>query len=295
MSRDSIQAYLNEIGRYPLLTKAQEVSLGAQIQLWISIQDKEESDYTIEDRKIAKIGMRAKAKFINCNLRLVVNVARKYIRHCRTLDFMDLIQEGNLGLVRAIEKFDPTRGYAFSTYAYWWIRQSIQRSIQTNDCCIRLPIGVHDSVHKIKKTAELLSKKIGREPTLVEIAEEINMKVAEVKSVLDAPMTLMSLDKSIGEDETGGAMVDAIPDTRNSNTLEDAEVRINIEDAYMAIDRYLDEQTKFIVLERSKDPPTTWRELCKTTNMTKSKLQAIEKEGLRRCALLLSIRKKIEV
>lgn len=294
MSRDSTQAYLNEIGRYPLLTKAQEVSLGTQIQLWISIQNKDESEYTAEDRKIVRTGRRAKAKFINCNLRLVVNVARKYVRHCKTLDFMDLIQEGNLGLVRAIEKFDPTRGYAFSTYAYWWIRQSIQRSIQTNDCCIRLPIGVHDSAHKIKKTAELLSKRLGREPTLLEIAEEANMKVAEVKSVLDAPMTLMSLDKSVGEEDAGNTMVDIIPDTKNSNTLEDAETRINISDAYMAIDRYLDEQTKFIVLERSKDPPTTWRELCETTKMTKSKLQTIEKEGLRRCALLLSIKKKME-
>ena len=295
MSRDSTQAYLNEIGRYPLLTKAQEVSLGAQIQLWISIQDKDESEYTNEDRKIARVGKRAKAKFINCNLRLVVNVARKYIRHCRTLDFMDLIQEGNLGLVRAIEKFDPTRGYAFSTYAYWWIRQSIQRSIQTNDCCIRLPIGIHDAVHKIKKTAELLSKKNGREPTLEEIADEAKMKVSEVKAALDAPMTLMSLDKAVGEEEGNSTMIDVIPDIKNSNTLEDAEVRLNIVDAYMAIDRYLDEQTKFVVLERSKSPPTTWRELCETTSLTKSRLQAIEKEGLRRCALLLSIKKKIEM
>lgn len=294
MSRDSTQAYLNEIGRYPLLTKAQEVSLGTQIQAWIAIQGKEESLLSEQDKKIARIGRRAKSKFINCNLRLVVNVARKYVRHCKTLDFMDLIQEGNLGLVRAIEKFDPTRGYAFSTYAYWWIRQSIQRSIQMTDYCIRLPIGIHESVHKITKTVERLSKTLGREPTLQEIADEAQLKLEDVKSVLDAPRTLTSLDKSVGDGDGPNTIGDLIEDSKNSNTIEDAEIRINILDAYTAIDRYLDEQTKFIVLERSKDPPTTWKELSAITKMSKSKLQGIEKEGLRRCALLLSIKKKIE-
>ena len=292
--RDSTQAYLNEIGRYPLLTKAQEVALGTQIQAWIVVQEKGELDYTEEDIKITRVGKRAKAKFINCNLRLVVNVARKYARHCKTLDFMDLIQEGNLGLVRAIEKFDPTRGYAFSTYAYWWIRQSIQRAIQTNDCCIRLPIGIHESIGKIKKTIEILSKRLGREPTIQEIAIEIEIAVDEVKNIIDAPRSLVSLDRVAGENEIGSAIVDIIPDERNSNTIDDAELRINIDDAYMAIDHYLDERTKFVVLERSKDPPTTWKELSATMNISKGKLQVMEKEGLRRCALLLAIRKRIE-
>lgn len=293
--RDSTQAYLNEIGRYPLLTKAQEVSLGTQIQAWILIQDKDESEHTDEDRKAIRVGRRAKAKFINCNLRLVVNLARKYTRSCKTLDFMDLIQEGNLGLVRAIEKFDPTRGYAFSTYAYWWIRQSIQRAIQTNDCCIRLPIGIHESLAKIKKTVELLSKKLGREPTIQEIAEEADIRIDDVKSAVDAPRTLISLDKIAGDNENGSTIIEIIPDERNSNTIDDAEIRINITDAYMAIDRYLDEKTRFVVLERSKDPPTTWKELSAEMNISKGKLQVMEKEGLRRCALLLAIKKKIEI
>jgi len=293
MSRDSIQAYLNEIGRYPLLTKAQEVSLGVQIQAWIAIGEKEE--YTDEERKIQRIGMRAKAKFISCNLRLVVNVARKYVRFCNTLDFMDLIQEGNLGLVRAIEKFDPTRGYAFSTYAYWWIRQSIQRSIQTNDYCIRLPIGIHEAMHKIKKISELLTKELGREPTLQEVAIRANIKMDDVKTALNAPKMVISLDKAVGNEEGHSAIVDLIPDDKSSNTIEDAEVRINTADAYMAIDRYLDEQAKYVILERSKDPPTSWKELASITGVSKTKLQVIEKEGLRRCALLLAIKNRIEV
>lgn len=294
MSRDSIQAYLNEIGRYPLLTKAQEISLGTQIQAWIAIQEKEESAHTSEDIKVARIGKRAKSKFINCNLRLVVNVARKYARYCKTLDFMDLIQEGNLGLVRAIEKFDPTRGYAFSTYAYWWIRQSIQRSIQTNDCCIRLPIGVHESIYKATKAVEKLSKQLGRDPTVQEIAEEAGIKIDDVKNALNAPRTLISLDKPVGDHDARGSMVELIEDTKNSNPIEDIENKINLADAYMAIDSYLDEQTKFVILERSKDPPTTWKQLSAVTGLSKGRLQAIEREGLQRCVLLLSIKNKIK-
>lgn len=293
MSRDSIQAYLNEIGRYPLLSKAQEVALGVQIQAWMAIGEKEQ--YTEEERRIQRVGMRAKAKFISCNLRLVVNVARKYVRFCSTLDFMDLIQEGNLGLVRAIEKFDPTRGYAFSTYAYWWIRQSIQRSIQTNDYCIRLPIGIHEAMHKIKKINEVLTKELGREPTLQEIAERANIKIDDVKTAINAPRMMISLDRSAREEEGGSAIVDLIPDLKTSNTIEDAERRINMADAYMAIDHYLDEQARYVILERSKDPPTTWKELVKLTGVSKGRLQTIEKEGLRRCALLLAIKNKIEV
>lgn len=295
MSRDSIQAYLNEIGRYPLLTKAQEIHLGTQVQALIVILEKDESTYTSEDRIAIKIGNRAKAKFIKCNLRLVVNVARKYVRQCNTLDFMDLIQEGNFGLVRAIEKFDPTRGYAFSTYAYWWIRQAIQRAIQANDCCIRLPVGVYESVHKVKRAIEDLSKRLGREPTVQEIAQEIDAKVEDVRSAIEAPRMLVSLDKVIGDHEGSGAIIDVIEDTKNSNSIEDAELRTNIADVYMAIENYLDEQSRFVILERSKDPPTTWRELAAIMKIPKTRLQAIEKEGLQRCALLISLKSKIDM
>lgn len=294
MSRDSTQAYLNEIGRYPLLTKAQEIYLGTQVQALILILERDESTYTDQDRIAIKMGERAKAKFIKCNLRLVVNVARKYVRQCKTLDFMDLIQEGNFGLVRAIEKFDPTRGYAFSTYAYWWIRQSIQRSIQTNDCCIKLPVGVFESIHRTSRAIEELSKELGREPTIQEISEKIKVKADDVRCALEAPRMMISLDKMIGEGESGGTIIDVIEDTKNSNSIEDAELRTNISDAYMAINTYLDEQTRFVILERSKSPPTTWRELAAITKISKTKLQAMEQEGLQRCALLLSLKNKIE-
>ena len=295
MARDTTQAYLNEIGRYPLLTKTQEVILGTQVQAWMNIKDKDESEYTEEERRIAKIGQRAREKFIKCNLRLVVNVARKYAGRCNTLDLMDLVQEGNIGLARAVEKFDPTRGYAMSTYAYWWIRQAIQRAMQFSELAIRLPIGVHDAIVKITKAAEELTKKNAIEPTLEEISKETGLEISQIKAILDVPKASVSLDKQVTESNTSNSLIEVISDTQHSNTIDDAERRIAIEDTYSAIENYLDEETKFIILERLKDPPTPWKEICSTAKITRGRAQLMEKAGLERCALLLRIKNRFEL
>jgi RNA polymerase primary sigma factor len=295
MANDAIKSYLNEIGRYPLLTKTQEVMLGTQVQAWMAIRDREESGYTEEDKKIARIGRKAREKFIKCNLRLVVNIARKYTNRCNSLDLMDLVQEGNLGLARAVEKFDPTRGYAMSTYAYWWIRQAIQRSMQFADLTIRLPIGIHDSTFKIKRSIEELSKHLGREPTLSEISERTDLTVDEIRVIMSAPRALSSLDKCANEIEEGATLIEIIADEKNSNTIEDAEARANVEDLYAAIDEYLDGMTKMIVLERAKDPPTPWRDICEMTGMSRGRLQKMEQAGINRCALLLRVKKNLRV
>jgi RNA polymerase primary sigma factor len=295
MARDATQAYLNEIGRYPLLTKTQEVILGTQVQAWMNIKDKDENQYTEEERRIARIGRRARDKFIKCNLRLVVNVARKYVPRCNSLDLMDLVQEGNVGLARAVEKFDPTRGYAMSTYAYWWIRQAIQRSMQFSDATIRLPIGIHESVIKITKTTERLTKELGREPTLEEISIELEIAIPEIKTILDAPRASTSLDKQANESDGSSPLIELISDSKHSNTIEDAEQRIAIEDAYAAIESYLDETTQYVIFERMKEPPTPWKEICEITKMTRGRLQLMEKTGLQRCALLLRIKNRFDL
>jgi RNA polymerase sigma factor (sigma-70 family) len=295
MARDAIQAYLNDIGRYPLLTKAQEVMLGTQVQAWMAIQDKDRSEYTQEELRIEKIGKRAREKFINCNLRLVVNIARKYIRHARTLDFMDLVQEGNIGLARAVEKFDPTRGYAMSTYAYWWIRQAIQRAMQSSDSTIRLAISIHESLFAIKRASEILSKENGRDATLKEISEYTGMDLEMIQSALDAPVAQISLDRTCRDADDSSSILDMIADPRNSNTLEDAEDRLNIEAMYVAFHEYLDENTRYVILERNKEKPATWGELSKKMNLSRGKLQLMEKKGLQKCALLLSVKMKLNL
>lgn len=295
MARDATQSYLNEIGRYPLLTKGQEILLGTQIQAWMAIREKDEDQYTDEEKKIARIGRRARDKFIKCNLRLVVNIARKYVPRCSSLDLMDLVQEGNLGLARAVEKFDPTRGYAMSTYAYWWIRQAIQRSMQFADLAIRLPIGIHEASIKIARTVEAFSKEFGREPSVFEISEKSGLSAEEIRITLTAPKALISLDKQCEDSETSSTLIDVISDNQHSNTIEDTEQKINLEDIHYAIDNYLDEITRFVILERMKDPPSTWKEICDKTNLNRSRLQLIEKAGLQRCAMLLKVKNRLDL
>ena len=295
MANDSVSTYLNAIGKYPLLTKSQEVLLGSQIQAWIAIRSKDRSTYTHEDRMVERLGKRAKDKFVTCNLRLVVNIAKKYARYCKTLDLMDLVQEGNIGLIRAVEKFDPTRGYAMSTYAYWWIRQSIQRAIQFGDLTIRLSINVHEAIAKIKKTIEELSRETGIDPTLEEVAEASGIELDEIKLILAAPKTTFSLDKRIGGQEDGLNIMETIPDEKNLNTLEEIELETNMADMTFAINNYLDEKTKIVILSRNQETPIPWKKLSKEMGVSIEKLQAMEKDGIKKCSMLLSIKRKLSI
>src|SRR5210317_2231381 len=140
---DTLRDYLNQIGKIPLLTAAEEIELGHAIQKMIAVQTDQPSK---EEQRILRIGKRAKERMIKGNLRLVVGVAKKYKHLTNRLTMHDLVQEGNIGLIRAVELFDPARGYKFSTYAYWWIRQGIMRSIQVHDRIIKLPTGAGDAL-----------------------------------------------------------------------------------------------------------------------------------------------------
>jgi RNA polymerase primary sigma factor len=295
MTNDTTGAYLNAIGKYPLLTKSQEILLGSQVQAWVAIKSKNPNTYSEEEKRIEKIGKKARDKFIKCNLRLVVNIAKKYARYCKSLDLMDLVQEGNIGLARAVEKFDPTRGYAMSTYAYWWIRQSMQRAIQFSDLTIRLSINIHDATAKIRRTTEELSKKMGKHPSLEEVSSACGISVEEIKSIIAVPKIAFSLDKQVADKDGDSYIIDIIPDMSNLNTVEDIEQRINTENLFTAINAYLDDRTKLVVLSRNQDPPTSWKKLSKDTGISIEKLQAIEKEGIKKCSLLLDIKNKLNL
>jgi RNA polymerase nonessential primary-like sigma factor len=226
-SADMVRTYLHEIGRVPLLTHEQEIVYGKQVQKMMTLlAEKEElgselslkewADHVqlseIELNRIIKQGERAKQKMIEANLRLVVAIAKKYQK--RNMEFLDLIQEGSLGLERGVEKFDPTRGYKFSTYAYWWIRQAITRAIAQQARTIRLPIHITEKLNKIKKTQRELAQKLGRSADVAEIAQELDLKPEQIREYLSIARQPISLDVRVGENQ----------DTELSELLEDEGV-----------------------------------------------------------------------
>jgi len=190
---DLVRSYLRDIGRVPLLTHEQEITLGRQVQELAEAAGLSEQVL----RKRLRAGRRAKERMVAANLRLVVSVAKKYTK--RNMELLDLIQEGTIGLVRGVEKFDPTRGYKFSTYAYWWIRQGITRAIAEKSRTIRLPIHITETLNKLKKGQRELSQLLGRTPTVTELAEAVELPEEEVKDLLCRARQPVSLETKVGD------------------------------------------------------------------------------------------------
>jgi RNA polymerase sigma factor (sigma-70 family) len=286
----SIKRYLNEVGRYPLLRPEEEIQLGRQVARLQELETKEKLN-TQEQIEVV-ICRKAKQKFINCNLRIVVTVAKNYLHLCKTLELVDLIQEGNIALIRAVEKFDYTRGYRFSTYCYWWIKQAMQRAIGSMDSSIRLPNSFHDVVFKINRAIERLTKELGRRPTFKEISTAVDMSVKDLVVALQRAQPATSLDARIESSDGRFSIVDSIEDTSNINTIENVEFSAMLEELFFALENYLDDLARYIVIERSKNPPTSWKELQSSTGIERSKLQKIEQEGIMRCRLIVNAQRE---
>jgi len=220
---DSVRSYLRDIGRIPLLEHDEEILLGRQVQRLMEIKTIKDElqlddtkdlsrvmDVPYKDlRKQIRDGEKAKDKMVTANLRLVVSVAKKYTK--RNMDLLDIIQEGTIGLVRGVEKFDPGRGYKFSTYAYWWIRQGITRAIAEKSRAIRLPIHVTENLNKLKKAQRELSQINGQLPNVFELSEYLNLKVDEIKDLMCKARQPTSLEIKIGENRDT-ALIDLLED-----------------------------------------------------------------------------------
>ena len=222
LSGDSVRAYLRDIGRIPLLAHEEEILLGRKVQRLMTLLEMK-TEMSLDNDGLAEAmevplkqikrelrdGEKAKEKMVTANLRLVVSVAKKYTK--RNMELLDIIQEGTIGLVRGVEKFDPGRGYKFSTYAYWWIRQGITRAIAEKSRAIRLPIHVTENLNKLKKAQRELSQLNGEMPSVFQLAEYLNLTVDEIKDLMCKARQPTSLEIKIGENRDT-ALIDLLED-----------------------------------------------------------------------------------
>jgi RNA polymerase primary sigma factor len=225
---DSFRQFLNEIGKYPLLTAEQEIQLSRRIfamQDLLLERDLEKEPLTKQEQRVVRSGRRAKEKLMNGNLRLVVNVARKYAPRIdgTILELPDLVQEGCIGLQRAVEKYDGTRGYKFSTYAYWWIRQSITRAIDMSSRVVRLPQNTIEKINRLCKWINDFEQEFHRRPTLQEMSEQAERPVEEIMLWFERAKQHRSLDMLCHDD--GSPLLQQIPDPSSYADTENMAIK----------------------------------------------------------------------
>jgi RNA polymerase primary sigma factor len=259
-SLDSLRLYLRSIGRVDLLTAAQEVELA---------------------KRIERGDMLAKRQMVEANLRLVVSIAKGYLG--RGLSFLDLIQEGSLGLIRAVEKFDYRRGYKFSTYATWWIRQAVTRAIADKARTIRIPVHMVEKLNRVAHVERQMVQRLGREPEAAEIAEELRWPVADVRDILRVAQLPVSLEKPVG-DEDESELGDFVADDAVLEPFEEASEHLQKEGVQRALDALPERERQVIELRYGLGgaEPLTLEEVGRTFGVTRERIRQIENNTLKK-------------
>ncbi|MFC6884410.1 MULTISPECIES: RNA polymerase sigma factor [Actinomadura] len=281
---DSVHTYLKAIGRRQLLTAEQEVDLAKRIEAGLYAEYKLENEKLTPRRRadlewVAADGRRAKAHMLEANLRLVVSVAKKYSD--RGLSLLDVVQEGNLGLIRAVEKFDYAKGYKFSTYAMWWIRQAIQRGFADSARTIRLPVHVLEMLSKLSRVERDMHQRLGREPTPEELAVELDKSPEQVRELLRTSRQPISLDSTIGEDgET--RIGDLIEDTDSPEASELVDRQLMADQLRRTLDILSPREAKIMAMRFGlyDGTPRTLDEIGKALGLTRERIRQLEKESL---------------
>ena len=260
---DPVKVYLKEIGRVPLLTPEEEIDLALKIQAG------------------GPDGEKAKQRLSEANLRLVVSIAKRYVG--RGMQFLDLIQEGNLGLIKAVEKFDHTKGFKFSTYATWWIRQAITRAIADQARTIRIPVHMVETINKVKKVSSQLLHEYGHDPSAEEIAERLDMSVDKVREIMRVAQEPVSLETPIGEEEDSH-LGDFIPDDDAPVPAEAASQTLLKEQLADVLKTLTPREEKVLRLRFGLEDgrPRTLEEVGKEFNVTRERIRQIEAKALRK-------------
>jgi len=286
-SSDPISWYLATIGRIPLLTPSEEIELGNQVQAMMSLTEDgtiaaDSDQFNSHDRRTIRVGRRAKERMMKANLRLVVSVAKKY--QGKGLELLDLIQEGSLGLERAVEKFDPTRGYKFSTYAFWWIRQSMTRAIACQSRTIRLPVHLSERLTTIRKVSLDLAHKLGAMPSRIEIAEAMNLPLDELDSLLRQALTTSSLDAPVNGEEGRSFLGDLIADSSNDEPLAKVEQSIHHEQLGRWLGHLSDQEQHVLNLRfgLNGNERHTLAEIGRLLEVSRERVRQVELKALRK-------------
>ncbi|MEY3735976.1 MAG: hypothetical protein RLZZ624_1035 [Cyanobacteriota bacterium] len=280
---DPISWYLASIGREPLLTAAEEIELGNQVQaMMLILESGEEAEANEQQRKTLRVGRRAKARMMKANLRLVVSVAKKY--QGKGLELLDLIQEGSLGLERAVEKFDPTRGYKFSTYAFWWIRQSMTRAIACQSRTIRLPVHLSERLTAVRRVSLDLAHKLGAMPSRGEIAEAMNIAVPELDSLLRQSLTTSSLDAPINGEEGRSFLGDLIADVSIEEPLDRVERGMHHEQLGKWLSHLTEQEREVLQLRFGLEGEErhTLAEIGRKLDVSRERVRQVELKALRK-------------
>ena len=262
LTEDSVKLYLREIGRAGLLDAQQEIELARRIK------DGDE---------------KAKKQLVRHNLRLVVSIAKKYIN--RGLPFLDLIQEGNLGLIRAAEKFDHTRGFKFSTYATWWIRQGITRALSDKSRTVRIPVHMVETIQRVKNVARQAAMELGRRPTIQELSAILGISTEKLGEVMSAMRTPISLHSPIGNEDEG-SLEEFISDTVNAGPEQEATGRLLRKDLLKFLDLHLTHKEKAVIILRygldQTGEPRTLEEVGEILDITRERVRQLEARGLKK-------------
>ncbi|MFO7168956.1 MAG: sigma-70 family RNA polymerase sigma factor [Chloroflexota bacterium] len=283
---DTIDTYLREIGRTPLLSAAEEVELAERMARGRDAARRleEDKDLTPEERAVLQRdvirGEEARHHLIQANLRLVVSIAKKYVGH--GLSLTDLIQEGNIGLMRAADKFDGTRGNRFSTYATWWIRQAVTRAIAEQGRTIRLPVHMSESMGQVKRTAERLSRALERQPTPAEIADALGQPVEKIERTMEAMRRPISLETPIGESGEN-TLGEFIEDKAQGSPVDAAAQQLMRSDIAAALESLSERERKILLLRYglADGQQRTLEEVGRVLGMTRERARQIESQALR--------------